>query len=515
MQIVKVRKTTLRAPLSSADTQIVLEELVDHKGNALEMTAFDDFFVVVVRQGQSVEMILCDGITQNSDGSAILDIATNGRDLSAVLPYTGTTTGEDFSSGAEVVNGDDPYTIYHITKLYSNALAIAGVPNASETVKGGVEESTTEEVNTDVATGQTGAKLFITPTKLAASKYGLQLPSASEKEAIAGGGGFGAPSSANKFVTEDYLAFQGGFGDGADGDVTISTPTTLTRDMYYNNLTVNSTLTTDGYIIYVKNKIDGSGTIKHSAPTNGSNATAPAAGSYECGGGGGGAGGSGGIVAIFAGTWAGTFTIESVGGNGGNGYNGGYGAYQIPSLGGAGGAQRGAGSLKGGAGGAGGNSSTAGGSGVSANPALVAINGAPGGSGGDKWTNNYPAGGDGGVATVALYKPDKLKFLAPKLLAIKSDYTIAPVLVVPSGGGGGGGGADNNDNDAGGGGGGAGGNGGIAFVVYKKKTWTGSTVLNGGNGGIKGTEIGSSYAAHDGTAGNAGTLVECEYNELL
>lgn len=26
------------------------------------------------------------------------------------------------------------------------------------------------------------------------------------------------------------------FGDGSDGDVTISAPTTLTRDMYYNNL---------------------------------------------------------------------------------------------------------------------------------------------------------------------------------------------------------------------------------------------------------------------------------------
>lgn len=36
------------------------------------------------------------------------------------------------------------------------------------------------------------------------------------------------------------LAFAKSFGSGSDGDVTISTNTTLTQDMYYNNLTINS-----------------------------------------------------------------------------------------------------------------------------------------------------------------------------------------------------------------------------------------------------------------------------------
>lgn len=34
------------------------------------------------------------------------------------------------------------------------------------------------------------------------------------------------------------------FGDGSDGDVTISSPTTLTRDMYYNDLVLSDDLTT-------------------------------------------------------------------------------------------------------------------------------------------------------------------------------------------------------------------------------------------------------------------------------
>ena len=42
------------------------------------------------------------------------------------------------------------------------------------------------------------------------------------------------------------------YGSGSDGNVTIPTSGTLTRDMYYNNLTVNGTLDTGGYRLFVK-----------------------------------------------------------------------------------------------------------------------------------------------------------------------------------------------------------------------------------------------------------------------
>ncbi|MBM3131956.1 MAG: hypothetical protein FJZ95_02840, partial [Chloroflexi bacterium] len=50
----------------------------------------------------------------------------------------------------------------------------------------------------------------------------------------------------------EEIALHGTFGDGSDGDVTISADTDLTRDMYYNTLTVNSTkiLSTKGYRIF-------------------------------------------------------------------------------------------------------------------------------------------------------------------------------------------------------------------------------------------------------------------------
>lgn len=66
-------------------------------------------------------------------------------------------------------------------------------------------------------------------------------------------------NDARGFYSQDLDAFF----DGSDGNVTISTNTTLTRDMYYNNLTINNgiTLTTGNYKVFVKNTLSGTGKI--------------------------------------------------------------------------------------------------------------------------------------------------------------------------------------------------------------------------------------------------------------
>ena len=54
------------------------------------------------------------------------------------------------------------------------------------------------------------------------------------------------------------------YGTGSDGDATISSNTTLTADMYYNNLTVNANvvLNTGGYRLFVKNLLQlGNGSV--------------------------------------------------------------------------------------------------------------------------------------------------------------------------------------------------------------------------------------------------------------
>lgn len=61
------------------------------------------------------------------------------------------------------------------------------------------------------------------------------------------------------------------FGDGSDGDVTISSNTSLSSDIYYDNLTVNTgiTLTTNGYRVFVKNKLTVNGTVDFSGNDGG------------------------------------------------------------------------------------------------------------------------------------------------------------------------------------------------------------------------------------------------------
>jgi hypothetical protein len=52
------------------------------------------------------------------------------------------------------------------------------------------------------------------------------------------------------------------YGDGSDGDVTISVPTTISRVMNYNNLTISADLDLNGYIIRVKGTLTRTGTAK-------------------------------------------------------------------------------------------------------------------------------------------------------------------------------------------------------------------------------------------------------------
>lgn len=60
-------------------------------------------------------------------------------------------------------NSDAKLATQKATKAYADSVAGA---NASETAKGNVEEATDAEVTAGTASGATGAKLFITPTKL-------------------------------------------------------------------------------------------------------------------------------------------------------------------------------------------------------------------------------------------------------------------------------------------------------------------------------------------------------------
>lgn len=130
-------------------------------------------------------------------------------------------------------------------------------------------------INTSV--GQSGTHTLYKTTPVSVWVNDTRLPTQDENDALVGTSG--TPSASNKYVTNDdtsatpvankvarysaggqlpWLPSQAFFGDGSDGDVTISSNTSLTRDMYYDDLTIQTgfTLSTKGYRIFVKGTLN-------------------------------------------------------------------------------------------------------------------------------------------------------------------------------------------------------------------------------------------------------------------
>jgi hypothetical protein len=269
------------------------------------------------------------------------------------------------------------------------------------------------------------------------------------------------------------------FGDGSDGDVTISSDTTLTRDMFYNNLTVNSgvKLRTNGYRIFVKETLTNNGII-HNNGGDASGATGGAgapAGTLPGGANGangivyssaysGGGGGGGGVVFIAAKKIINNGEIRANGGKGGNGYSAYTGVYRSS--------------------GASGNSVSLG-------------EGGNGGSGGGTWDPSYgtTSGGGGGIVTHPVNKTYRVP-----ILGLKDLEKIG-------GGAGGGSGALTTSSSWSAGGGGGGGGGGFIIIYYRTATWN---IEEAGFGSFGlGSAIGSA-SADNGTNGAPGIVIKIQ-----
>lgn len=221
------------------------------------------------------------------------------------------------------------------------------------------------------------------------------------------------------------------FGDGRDGDATISSNTNLSSDTFYNNLTVNAgvRLCTNGFRLFVKGTLTNNGTIHmdgSAGQTSGAAGSGYATGTL-------GPSGSGGNSSAAAGG-NGTSAADGIGGSGGAGGLGSGGAggtggtttthsavngtsfspaappsaYDMKLWGYTGGTVKmGAGS---GGGGGGGDGSSGGGGGAGGGHCWVAAKtlagtgalSANGGAGGDGVGSNRGGGGGGGGGTVVL-----------------------------------------------------------------------------------------------------------------
>lgn len=292
-------------------------------------------------------------------------------------------------------------------------------------------------------------------------------------------------------------------GDGSDGSVTISSGTTvLSRDMYYNNLTVNGTgsLNTNGYKIFIKSVLDLTAAPANAIQWNG-NA-------------GGNASGATGGTQAAAQTGA-TLGDISQGGAGvtattGAGTGGASGSAVGTGLGGIGGT-----SGRGGSGGSGNPAAATGGrSPVYTNnyrryETLVIHNGnlvsgggggASGSAGSGDGTNvgGGSGGGGNGGGSVAIYAN----------VILKSSATAAGCISA-NGGMGGNGGNGAAAGNTGGGGAGGGGAGGWVYLCYQDKYGPivpNMLTSNGGQGGIGGNGFGTGTGGDGGSSGFGGRV---------
>lgn len=306
-------------------------------------------------------------------------------------------------------------------------------------------------------------------------------------------------------ITSGYLApAQGGagvpfYGDGSDGNVTISGATTLARDMYYNNLTISgagNTLSGSSYKIFVAGTLDITGAIASSIFRNGTPA-----------------GNASGATAGTAGTAAQAQTVgnAAVGTAGATGTTGTGAAAtataaSVTTLGGTGGTSGAGGGL-----GAVGTAGVASGAATANRMAFIdanflrgaaVYNGGGSASGGSAGTGNGTSAGGGGGGGGA---GAGVLFIFANI--IKRDGTTATNAISVLGGNGGNGG---NAVGGGGGGGGAGGGGGCIYIVYNSlQGSTGTNILraSGGTGGNGGTGTAGYFGGTGGQGGNGGRII--------
>jgi hypothetical protein len=315
----------------------------------------------------------------------------------------------------------------------------------------------------------------------------------------------------NTDVGDTAASPPGYFGDGSDGDVTISADADLSDYgawPHFDNLTIDAgkTLTCDTNampVIFVRDTLTLNGTIANNggAGDNGNNNSGAS-------GANGGEGGAHGTVYIIVapngvdGAMSGAATT-----NGSDGVPFGGDVIRAlddtPLTGAAGGDGSGAGAGTGGAGGVGAvgevcmpikNYARA--SLLNLLGSFVTIpNSVTGGAGGGGGGANKGGGGGGGAGGFA------------GIVSIIARHIVwgAAGAIEAIGGDGGNGG--NSDGDGGGGGGGAGGNGGIVILCYESETGTRDVDVSGGDGGTGGTSVSASAGAN-GPNGYDGVVID-------
>lgn len=383
-----------------------------------------------------------------------------------------------------IANSDTRLATQKATKAYIDNAVVAGGVIANNTTTGiqrvasstqiatGFSSTTAFAIPSSLASSTASSTTIVVATKASTGKIDPTFLNGSTETYTFNGTTTLATTTINGNLTINSFPLYGYFGDGSDGNVTIGAgTTTLTRDMYYDNLTITGTLVTDGYKIFARTSATGTGIVSWGTANNGANATFP--------GGAGGARSGNGILKnnkggdggnCGAGGASGSVTISGTGGDGGAGGNGGVGATGTSTA----------------------TSSTRWfnfadltilGADFSFASGTSPLSGGAGGSGGSGAGSCGGASGGGGGASGGPV------FIASPIIG--GTFTVRSI-----GGNGGTGTAS----------GGGGGGGGSSIMIFINKLWNGTYLLTGGA---------SSGGTNPGNAGSSGRSYELFLGGLL
>lgn len=177
--------------------------------------------VGVGRASYSPDVTLAGNPTITIASPGVVTLASHGLTLGDTVKFT--TTG---TLPANITAGVSYYVIS--AGLTSSTFELANTPGGAA-------------INTSGS--QSGTHTAIKTTPVFMSNTDPLIPTAAVMAALAGGGAFGTPSGANKFITQTYLAAIGALalgGTGADGALNVTSgTTTLNAGQVYNYTTIN------------------------------------------------------------------------------------------------------------------------------------------------------------------------------------------------------------------------------------------------------------------------------------
>jgi hypothetical protein len=153
----------LRTTAGSSDTSIQLSSFKEPISNTPYTMAYLNaatVYATIDPQTNKSEFISFTGITQNSDGTAVLTGVTRG--LSRSYPYTASTTFRLPHAGQSILILSNSPQVYNEIYDYINNATYAGTVDMSTTIKGIGEQATALEAARHTLVGNTSAPLVLT-----------------------------------------------------------------------------------------------------------------------------------------------------------------------------------------------------------------------------------------------------------------------------------------------------------------------------------------------------------------